>query len=59
MKVTFKVDVSGRLEVEVIDVETGQKKIKQVDREVVRKASAEPGVDLETRRRHLSEIVVL
>jgi molecular chaperone DnaK len=52
VRVKFKIDVSGRLEVEVVDVQTGRREILQVDRDTRRNR----GPDLEARRRHLQEI---
>jgi molecular chaperone DnaK len=57
VEVTFNIDISGRLEVEVTDVDTGRKRSVVVDRNVLRGDG--PGADLEEQRRYLAEIAIL
>jgi molecular chaperone DnaK len=57
VEVSFNIDISGRLEVEVTEVETGNKRAIVVDRNVLRSPGSE--LDLEQWRRQLSEIEIL
>jgi molecular chaperone DnaK len=57
VEVSFNIDISGRLEVEVTDVETGNKRAIVVDRNVLRSNGAD--LDFEQRRQRLSEIEIL
>jgi len=56
VEVTFNIDISGRLAVELTDVETGHNRSIVVDRNVLRNTTIE---DFETRRRYLAEIAIL
>jgi molecular chaperone DnaK len=57
VEVAFNIDISGRLQVEVTEVETGHKREIVVDRDVLR--GDVPEMDFEQRRRYLSEIEIL
>lgn len=57
VEVVFNIDISGRLAVEVNDIETGQKRSIVVDRNVLR--SDNISADLEEQRRYLAEIAIL
>jgi len=59
VQVKFKIDVSGRLEVTVRDVETGLEKVKRLEKSVLRNGQGGAQADPATRRRHLAEIVVI
>lgn len=59
VKVKFKIDVSGRLEVRVVDVDTGREEVKRVDRNVLRGSAENQEPDSAARRKHLAEIVVM
>jgi molecular chaperone DnaK (HSP70) len=60
VKVKFKIDIAGRLEVRVKDVETQREEVKSVNRNVLRSGdSLSIEKDFETRRRHLAQLVIL
>lgn len=59
VKVKFKIDVSGRLEVTVSDVEAGREQVKRLEKVVLRGGQDGAQADPAARRRHLSEIVVI
>jgi molecular chaperone DnaK len=59
VEVKFGIDHSGLLNVEVTDLRTGKRQIKRIDRRALRADANEKEVDFDTRKRHLSEIVVL
>lgn len=56
--VKFSIDVAGRLEVEVRDVQAGRREIVRVDRNFLRTGTSQQEVDFETRRKHLDQIRV-
>jgi molecular chaperone DnaK len=55
--VAFNIDISGRLQVEVTDLDTGLKRDIMVDRNVLRSENAK--LDFEQRRQRLAEIGIL
>lgn len=57
--VKFSIDVAGRLEVEVTDVQTGRREMIRVDRNFLRTGTAQQEVDFQARREHLARIRVL
>jgi molecular chaperone DnaK len=59
VRVKFKIDVAGRLEVRVVDVETGREEIRRVDRNVLRGSAENQEPDWDARRKHLAEISVM
>lgn len=60
--VKFNIDVSGRMEVQVTDIQLGRMVSKSIDRNILRQS---PGTDADltsdpaAKRRHLAEIVIL
>lgn len=59
VKVAFRIDVAGRMEVEVVDVDSGQREVKELHAGLVGSAGKNGEISFDDRLRHLDEVTIL
>ena len=59
IKVLFKIDIAGCLQVSAIDIKTGKQTIARFDKDFSRKETGGGPKNFETRRKHLENLVIL